>query len=632
MEEASRYELLRLVANGGMGEVFLARTEGAHGFEKSLAIKRILPKYAADPLFRERFVAEAKLAASLSHANIVQVFDFGHLGESLYIAMEYVDGVPISRIIRWHHDSGEQIPIDAVFHMVLELCKGLTFAHERGVVHRDISPANVLVSVAGETKIVDFGIARASDRTSLFGPGAIVGKMGYLSPEQSLSGDVTSSSDLYSAGVVLYEMLTATKLYGGNNFEKVLEAIRASDVKAPSTIRPGLPRGLDEIVLHCLRPEPADRFVSAAALSRALTEVCYAERIFPSATALADVVALVRENQEDTGVDLNARLQDELRAQGVAMEITKQTAITKALRTPSPALRTPTAKQFGSDTSKTFVQTKSLLLPDIKASPLESVVPETAAEPEEQRSEVVSVQANSAEILPVQPTLAAAGKLGTMRVLVAAIALGAAVVFIWNLPDRETASTKPGASESQAKSNHATPLPVADHGRDLEVVSDASSPAAASVDAASARSAIASLASLQITTDPEGATVEVDGIGLGRTPLEREIAANPRARLKLRLRGFVSYQQTIELRAGKQTSVSHGMRPKKKLYGIDVYSTPWADIYLNRRKVGEAPVRGLRLPRGHHRLRLKNPVSQMGAWLEVDVPSKKKYRVRLKRL
>src|SRR5687768_10085550 len=159
-----RYDVLDRIAVGGMAEVFLAKAYGAHGFEKTLAIKRILPELARDPEFEARFIAEAKLAVNLSHANIVQVLDFGRFGGSLFIAMEFVDGLDLAALLKHLKDHGQLVPIPAAFQIAIEIVRGLDYAHQHSVVHRDVSPSNVLLSRAGEVKIADFGIAMAAVR------------------------------------------------------------------------------------------------------------------------------------------------------------------------------------------------------------------------------------------------------------------------------------------------------------------------------------------------------------------------------------------------------------------------------------------------------------------------------------
>ena len=158
-----RYELVERIAVGGMAEVFRAKAFGAHGFEKLLAIKRILPDLARDPEFESRFIAEAKLAVALSHANIVQVLDFGRFGGTLYIAMELVDGPDLAALLRSLAERGQRVPVSAALHIAMEMAKGIDFAHRHGVVHRDVSPSNILLTRSGEVKIADFGIAQAAE-------------------------------------------------------------------------------------------------------------------------------------------------------------------------------------------------------------------------------------------------------------------------------------------------------------------------------------------------------------------------------------------------------------------------------------------------------------------------------------
>jgi len=196
-----RYDVLDRIAVGGMAEVFLAKAYGAHGFEKTLAIKRILPELASDPEFAARFIAEAKVAVRLSHANVVQVFDFGRIGESLFIAMEFVDGLDLAALLRRFKEEHRQVPLSAAFHVAIEIIRALDFAHSHNVVHRDVSPSNILISRAGEVKIADFGIAIAasSHRGGGAGPRKVMGKWRYMSPEQARGDSLDTRSDLFSA-------------------------------------------------------------------------------------------------------------------------------------------------------------------------------------------------------------------------------------------------------------------------------------------------------------------------------------------------------------------------------------------------------------------------------------------------
>jgi tRNA A-37 threonylcarbamoyl transferase component Bud32 len=289
-----RYEIVDRIAVGGMAEVFRAKAFGAHGFEKTLAIKRILPDFASDPEFEQRFIQEAKLAVQLAHANIVQVFDFGRFEGTLFIAMEYVEGLDLAALLKLYREQGKHIPIGAALHLCAELCKGLDYAHQRGVVHRDVSPSNILLSRSGEVKIADFGIAQAElDRAAQTPQRRIMGKWRYMSPEQAMGEDLEPRSDLFSAGAVMHEVFTGQKLFPGDEAEQVLDNIRDMPIPKVSELREQLPKRLDELLARMLQRDIGERPARAAEIQRALTEVSYESSIVASALDVADTVEAV---------------------------------------------------------------------------------------------------------------------------------------------------------------------------------------------------------------------------------------------------------------------------------------------------------------------------------------------------
>jgi serine/threonine protein kinase len=202
-----RYELLHPIAAGGMGEVFLGRARGEHGFEKAVAVKRIKPELARDAQFVVRFVAEAKLAVSLSHANVVQVFDLGRAGDDLLLVMEHVQGADLGQLLGRLRARGERMPAAIAVYVACEALEGLAYAHDRtpGVIHCDVSPSNLLVSFAGEVKLTDFGVAQALGAARA--GGRVMGKARYMAPEQSAGQPFDARADLYALGIVLREML-----------------------------------------------------------------------------------------------------------------------------------------------------------------------------------------------------------------------------------------------------------------------------------------------------------------------------------------------------------------------------------------------------------------------------------------
>src|SRR5258705_12738943 len=291
-----RYDVLDRIAVGGMAEVFLAKAYGAHGFEKTLAIKRILPELASDPEFAARFIAEAKVAVKLSHANVVQVFDFGRIGESLFIAMEYVDGLDLAALLRKFKDEDRFVPLPAALHIAIEIVRGLDFAHQHNVVHRDVSPSNILISRAGEVKLGDFGIAvaaspyRANRGT---GPRKVMGKWRYMSPEQARGDTLDTRSDMFSAASVMFELFTGQKLFPGDEAEDTIKNIESMPIPKANSIRPGLPSRLDEILTGPLARKPIDRPTRPATVLRQLIELSYESSIMATALDVSEAVASV---------------------------------------------------------------------------------------------------------------------------------------------------------------------------------------------------------------------------------------------------------------------------------------------------------------------------------------------------
>ncbi len=308
-----RYDVLDRIAVGGMAEVFLAKAYGAHGFEKTLAIKRILPELARDPEFEERFIAEAKVAVKLSHTNVVQVFDFGRFAGSLFIAMEYVDGLDLAALLRRFKERHEKVPLPAAFQIAIELARGLDFAHSHGVVHRDVSPSNILLSKAGEVKIADFGIAVAAQPGKTGAPGRrkVMGKWRYMSPEQARGEPLDTRSDMFSAASVMYELFTGEKLFPGDEAEDIIRNIEDMPLPKASAMRRGIPPRLDDILHQALARKPSDRPLRPAVMLRALTELTYESSIVATALDVAEAVSYVVDLSTPTG----RRLDDIIRAQ-----------------------------------------------------------------------------------------------------------------------------------------------------------------------------------------------------------------------------------------------------------------------------------------------------------------------------
>jgi eukaryotic-like serine/threonine-protein kinase len=281
------YELVQRIATGGMAEVYLARRAGPHGFQKIVAVKRILPQLARDADFLAMFVDEARVCARLSHPNIVQVFDFGEQDGELYMAMEYVEGTTGARLIRASATRGEEIPLDVSLHVALSVLRGLDYAHnlrdEDGrlfsLVHRDVSPGNVLIDRSGAVKLTDFGIFRAAETERRTEAGQLKGKLGYMSPEQVTGRELDARSDLFTVGIVLAELVTIRPLFSGGTELDVLFRIRDADISSLERSNTSVPDDVRQLLFRALAKDPALRFASAAAFAEAIEEVIRRRRL-----------------------------------------------------------------------------------------------------------------------------------------------------------------------------------------------------------------------------------------------------------------------------------------------------------------------------------------------------------------
>jgi serine/threonine protein kinase len=300
------YQLIDRVAIGGMAEVFKAKRAGVEGFEKVVAVKRILPHLSENKEFLDMFVDEAKMVAGLAHPNIVQIFDLGRIEKSYYIAMEYVHGRDLRTIMRRARDKGLRMPLDLSLRVVGQVCAALEYAHrkkdERGqpmqIVHRDISPQNILISFEGDVKLVDFGIAKAATKASSTDRGALRGKLLYMSPEQAWGRPIDRRSDVFSLGIVLYEMLTETKPFVGAGTEvSILELVRQCVITPAREINPRVPEALDRVIMKALAREPDERYQDAGQMQRGL-ERFLRERPPVSARDLARFLELLFDRAE----------------------------------------------------------------------------------------------------------------------------------------------------------------------------------------------------------------------------------------------------------------------------------------------------------------------------------------------
>ncbi len=305
-----KYLLLERIAMGGMAEVYRAKASGAGGFEKQLAIKRILPNYSQNEEFRRMFEYEARLSSMLTHSNIVQIYDFVKSSDTYLLAMEYVDGKNLRQFINKIKKIGFVLPVEYGVYVVSEVCKGLEYAHKKrddltnrplNIIHRDMSPQNVMLSYEGSVKIVDFGIAKAKDRVDETRSGVIKGKFGYMSPEQANGEPVDHRTDIFSTCIILYELLTSKRLFSAENDMATLKMIQECIIPPPSKSNPKVTAELEKIVMKGLTKDLALRYQSAGDLHRDLQG--YLNKHFGSFTQKELADAMLRVFKEEISTE-----------------------------------------------------------------------------------------------------------------------------------------------------------------------------------------------------------------------------------------------------------------------------------------------------------------------------------------
>ena len=294
--ETKRYEMVRLLAEGGMGAVYEAKQFGAEGFEKTVAIKTILESLSTNPEFVRLFIGEAKLVADLVHENIVQLYHLDKTGPIYYIAMEFVEGINLEQFINTHLDRGMELPIELGAYIISRVCRGLEYAHNKcgrdgellGSVHRDVSPKNVMLSSEGNAKLTDFGIAKARRVMEQEEGEVLMGKVEYMSPEQAMYLETDKRSDLFSLGIVMLELLTGKHIFETDDIYETLNNVKRARIPHPRELRAELPEDLCKIILRALERDPEQRYPTAGEMGYALEYYMYHDRFGPTIVTLSN--------------------------------------------------------------------------------------------------------------------------------------------------------------------------------------------------------------------------------------------------------------------------------------------------------------------------------------------------------
>ena len=634
-----KYRLIRRLARGGMAEVFLATQKGPEGFERTVAIKRILPHLADVPQFVQMFMDEARLAAQLSHPNIAHIYEFGETEDAHFIAMEYIRGVDLSVVVL--DGPGRALPLEHAARIIADVCAALHYAHNMignddkpvGLVHRDISPQNVIVSFDGAVKILDFGIAKAAHHVERTQPGVVRGKYSYMSPEQVEGRRLDARSDLFSAGILLYELCTAGPLFPRTDAVQAMYAIR--NTEAPQPLRDGapLPSQLEQIIRRALARDLDARYQHAAEMQLELEQYLRGADRISNSIVLAEYFSGTYRKGEPTpeagapGTPSRPDATERVVEQGQGLPGARSDATVKV---PQPDAASDTVEQLRSEDLELIPQVSREVTAALDSSPGGS--PDSATAAAETRAATPAALARQQE------------RPGPRRGWRLEVALAAGVVVLAGVGVGYLLSgSLPGSADPGARSRG----PDADAGM------------ATVTPTTPRRSAV-----LRIASTPTSARVKVDGTPLpGVTPVRHHVVPGTHTVL-VSAEGYSDSSQVVQLEPDQTLRVNLVLRraarvvslrdepaeqvtpkprrprprvarrpvarrkqrrasptppprpvappPVRQRGYLTITTIPWSRVSLGRRQLGITPLARVPLPAGKHQLRLHNPNGQGG--------------------
>ncbi|MBI4211789.1 MAG: protein kinase [Deltaproteobacteria bacterium] len=574
---AGQYYLMEKIAQGGMAEIFKGLSYDAHGLKRTVCIKKILPHIAASREFIDSLIDEAKIAVTLSHGNIAHTYDLGKVAEDYFIVMEYVDGKSLSQLAKRAITLGTKIPLPIVCALIADAAAALDYIHRRTaedgtqlhIVHRDISPQNIMVSFSGTLKIIDFGIAIAATRTGMTDAGMLKGKFSYMSPEQARGDTIDHRSDIFSLGIIFHELLTGKRLFKGDDHRMTLRNVRRARADAPSLIDPTLPIEIDRIALLALAKDRRHRYHSASDFRDDLLK--YLHTSHPEFQT-SDIVNYLRELFRQELTDRENR-HEELQTPHLIIEGT-QSALLES------------DEQEATGLGEAPLDMSEFLLEEIEPKPYSSPEPSAdlkSTEPEEKTTTrtafwlktnirwiVLGIGGAAIALLlfwigremfflhrerPLPPQIVAVQPVAPpmeqpkrpTELLLASTPSGALVY----IDERETPQTTPAAFKDLAAGKHTLGLFLPNHRfwkREILITESERLRLEVALEK--------DWASLVVTSEPAGALVLIDGVPAGQTPLTREqLEPGKTLHVEVWLEGHQPDKQDLKLFPGRQTEI-----------------------------------------------------------------------------
>jgi serine/threonine-protein kinase len=627
-----KYEFVRKLATGGMAEIWLARQTGMQGFEKPVVIKRILPHLSTDQVFVKMFLDEARVAACLNHPNIVQIYDLGCVEGQYFIAMEFVDGVDVSTVLKMGRTRKTPLKLRFTLRIVSQACEGLHHAHfltdmngqKLNLVHRDVSPQNILVSYTGNVKVTDFGIAKARGRSTKTTTGTLKGKFGYMSPEQIAGGFVDHRSDVFSLGIVLWEMLTYRRLFKRDNEAATIMAVASEEIPSPKRYWPKLPEELDRITMKALDRDIEKRYQTARELGNALEQYLASQGLGVVSSEIAQFLdALFPEKQlgarDSTSVSgLSAAVYRDQKSDSVSLPVVTNPGMraAAAVSAMGPSVSIPPVA--GNKTGDTAPEA----LPpgpdqDALAQAMKGVLDQMEPpSPEEVDDDDIEVVEEPAPERAPGPAVSAAPvtddakfgfpeaedrRPGRMKVLFIAVpvvvgALAAGAYFVLG-----------GGTKQPVPAPALTTAPAA--------------PAAAAAtkpsegDAKKEQGTAAATAEVKTATEPGGGE-----------PSKKETKKKESKKVETPAKTAAPDKKTKEALAKAEEPKREPETPKVATAApvgdgfINLDSDPWAEVWTGGTKLGDTPLIKVKVPAGKLQLVLKNPELGFEKKITVEVP------------
>lgn len=659
-----KYYLTEKIATGGMAELYRAKRVGVAGFEKLLVIKKILPHLSHHEEFVSMFINEAKIAAQLTHPNIVQIFDLGKIENSYYIAMEYVWGKDLKAVLKKGRESNLPVSIEHVAQIISKACGALDYAHKKkdlkgnelNLIHRDVSPQNILISYEGDVKIVDFGIAKAASKTSDTRTGVLKGKIAYMSPEQAWGKPIDRRSDIFSLGVVFYELLTGEMLFKGDTDLNTLEKVREAHVAPPTKFNKEIPKEIEDILLRALAKDAEKRYQSAAEMQGDLETFMHANKTSPGTlniqnymhTLFNEEIEAETKSLEEEDTIVSTHLEKTMAAPLQGAKKAAQREIKKAEPVKKPVQAAPKRKEpsllryillivLPLSIGALFFARPELLLPikdamidlNILQRPPAAEKPATASPPvenqiekdasaptqaEETKKEMPAPKKpeviRKAEDKPLADTKEARGvRYGS--IVVESTPKGADI----SLNNKDTGLKTPASIQNlKAGERHNIKLTLNGYkewSEDILIKEDEKITLSPQLKRL--------YASVLVDSKPEGAAIFVNNQDTGKkTPATfSEINPNEPYNIKLHLYGYEPWGKTITLKEEEYTILSPALA---RLYGsLTINAIPWAEIYIAGESKGPTPLAGLRLPVGKYSVKLVNPELKSEKIVEVKI-------------